>query len=151
LDRLKSLNPRVDIVVSKDTVMEASAEFYNSFDIVCMSGCNPLEMIHVNKICHSGKVKFFAAENIGFHSYIFSDLIEHSFSTEMKRTGYGKEEIVKNTRTDTFESLDVVMKRKFGFASEKSMRKWKRVAHPLYFALLGYSKAKISPLEILSF
>jgi ThiF family len=140
LDRLQALNPRVDIVVSTGTVMETTPDFYKSFDIVCISGANPVEMIHINRICHEGNVKFFAAENLGFQSFIFSDLVEHSFTTEMKRTGSGKEEILKNTRTDKFERLDTVLERKFGFASGKSIRKWKRVAHPLYFALLGKKK-----------
>ena len=137
LKRLQALNPRVEIQVSMTLMADAKPEFYASFDIVCMTNGSPDEMIKVNKICHEKGVKFFAAENLGFHSYIFSDLVVHEFTTEMKRTASGKEEVIKNTRKDSFVPLNLVLERKFEFADKKSVRKWKRVAHPLYFALLG--------------
>ncbi len=100
-----------------------------------MTTGTPDQIMKVNSICRSLSIKFWISQNMGFHSFIFADLIEHEYSTETKRTGEDGEVTVKTNRKDKFISLSTALSRTYGFESSKSVRKWKRKSHPLYFAI----------------
>ena len=74
---------------------------------------------------------------MGFHSFIFADLIEHEYITETKQTGEDGEVTIKTNRIDKFTPLSLAISCKYGFESSKATRKWKRKSHPLYFAFTG--------------
>lgn len=73
------------------------------------------------------------------HSFIFADLQGHEFVTEVKQSGQDGEKSLTTSRKDDYASLQQVMSHKFGFESKASARKWKRKAHPLFFAISGKS------------
>lgn len=82
LTRAKELNPMVDIVVDSDNIEDKSEEFYKSFDIVCVTGCNHDLELKINDICHIYGIKFLSGNVFGFYGYMFSDLGNHTFMTE---------------------------------------------------------------------
>ncbi len=131
------MNPRVEIKVDTKSLDLVDTKFYQSFDMVCMTGCSPLDLVKVNKICHQNDIKFWASQIFGFHSFIFADLVKHDFHTETKKTGSDGDSVIKTERSLQFVDLESIMNHKFGNISEKSPKKWKRMADPLYFGLMG--------------
>ncbi|KAJ3306941.1 SUMO-activating enzyme subunit 1 [Kappamyces sp. JEL0829] len=146
--RLGLLNPRVELAVvevnravlmAQTGIMEQDSGFYHGFDMVVVTAGNPDELLHVNKLCHARGIKFWAAANCGFYSFIFSDLSRHDFVVETKQAG--RDSVSQQERSMQFCDLQACMDGK-GFTTDfvkaegkAMMRKWKRVAHPLYFAV----------------
>lgn len=93
LDRVRKLNPGVEITVDKSRVDSKDAKFFNdNFDIVVVTNYPKETILKVNKMCRDGertdlekKTKFFAGDIFGYFGYSFMDLVEHEFVEEVKQ------------------------------------------------------------------
>jgi len=82
LGRAQELNPMVDIIADSESIDTKSESFFDNFDVVCLTGCNPDLEIKLNGICHRLGIKFLSGNVFGFYGYMFSDLGKHTFMTE---------------------------------------------------------------------
>jgi ubiquitin-like 1-activating enzyme E1 A len=96
--RLGLLNPRVDIASLPDLATGKDAEFFKSFDMILMFKGNLDDLLLVDSICHASQIKFWAASNMGFYSFVFSDLGRHDFTCEVKEMVNGKEKVTIEKR-----------------------------------------------------
>lgn len=85
LDRVRKLNPGVEITVDKSHLDSKDAKFFNdNFDIVVVTNYPKETILKVNKMCREGNTKFFAGNVFGYFGFSFMDLIEHEFVEEVK-------------------------------------------------------------------
>jgi ubiquitin-like 1-activating enzyme E1 A len=91
------LNPRVEVIVDQQNINEKSAEFFETFSVVCLIHseydiivsrytCFVLALIaytflksRVDEIRRNIKKPFYAADAFGWFGYIFCDLTEHAY------------------------------------------------------------------------
>ena len=85
LERLRALNPGVDIKVDKGHLEAKEADFFASnFDVVIVTNHTRDVMVKVNKMTREAGIKFFAGDIFGFFGYCFLDLIKHEYAEEVK-------------------------------------------------------------------
>ncbi|KAJ3308355.1 hypothetical protein HDV04_003915 [Boothiomyces sp. JEL0838] len=137
LPKLQLLNPRVTFTTITDSIDSKNEEFYDGYDIVVLTSGNPAQITKINDICHKKGIKFWAASNMGLHSFIFADLISHDFTTETRVTSMTGETLKKEERTEAFYPISKLRKVSFGQAEleGRAARRWAKQNHPLYFAI----------------
>ncbi|CAG8437180.1 10665_t:CDS:2 [Ambispora gerdemannii] len=101
-DRVRNLNPRVVVTADSDKLAKKPEEFFNQFDVICLTDCDLDTLIHVNEICRKFDKKFYAASAMGLFGYIFCDLNYHAYVIETKEDKSDKEEPdVKRIKRET--------------------------------------------------
>jgi len=112
MSRAKDLNPMVDIVADTQQLHEKSEEFFQGFDVVCLTGENKENQIRVNEICRRLGVKFFSGNVYGYYGYMFADLGKHEFVEEKVKvataTESTSEPAAKKPRTTSNSNTDEV-------------------------------------------
>jgi len=102
LERVRHLNPGVEITVDKSHLDTKDAKFFNdNFDLVVLTNYPKDTIIKVNQMCREGGTKFFAGDVFGYFGYSFMDLIEHKFVEEVAEKK--PEEDSKNTKEENGE------------------------------------------------
>lgn len=85
-DRVRKLNPNVELTVDKSHLDSKDAKFFNdNFDIVVVTNYPKETILKINKMCREGGTKFFAGDIFGYFGYSFMDLVEHEFVEEVKQ------------------------------------------------------------------
>ncbi|KAK2560347.1 SUMO-activating enzyme subunit 1 [Acropora cervicornis] len=70
LQRAQQLNPMVQVTADCGYISDKADSFFKSFDLVVATNCSTDQLIHINEVCHSKGVKFFAADVFGFYGFI---------------------------------------------------------------------------------
>lgn len=127
---VRHLNPRVVVKTDMDDIREKSEEFFENYDLICLTDSDPDTMIHVDRICRKYNKKFYSACTYGFFGYIFSDLNHHDYIQEKKTVVPGKEEpeITRSKKNEEFVSLETALsKNDWDQISVKKLNKISRV------------------------
>lgn len=113
-----------------------SEESLSTFDCVCIISADIVQMIRINNICRARKIGFWGSDTFGLKGYIFCDLGAHDYITEQKLVKKGKpDQIRKDSKTATYSPIEEVIKHNFGAIAET--KRFKRVSHPLFFAIIS--------------
>ncbi|XP_064602598.1 SUMO-activating enzyme subunit 1-like isoform X2 [Liolophura sinensis] len=113
LSRTQQLNPMVTVTADTEILDNKGDDFFSQFDVVCVTCCSQAAMTRISDICHKKKIQFFAGDVYGYFGYMFSDLGEHEYVTEVlkpkpKRSDEGSgEPAAKKTRTEERETIMV--------------------------------------------
>ncbi|XP_013780857.1 SUMO-activating enzyme subunit 1-like [Limulus polyphemus] len=85
LSHTQQLNPRVNVVVDKDSIQDKGEEFFKTFDVVCLTGYYSLDVLFfINNTCRKHNIKFYCGGVWGFFGYVFTDLgKQHTFVEEI--------------------------------------------------------------------
>ncbi|XP_033637310.1 SUMO-activating enzyme subunit 1-like [Asterias rubens] len=78
----QELNPNVCVTAEDADIADKTEEYFQQFDVVCLTCCTYKTLERVNKICHDLGIKFFAGDTFGFYGFMFTDLNEHEFVEE---------------------------------------------------------------------
>ncbi|CAO0795415.1 unnamed protein product [Mucor circinelloides] len=81
---IRNLNPRVEVIVDQQDIREKSAEYFESFSVVCLIHSEYDIISKVDEIRRNVKKPFYAADAFGWFGYIFCDLTEHAYIQEKK-------------------------------------------------------------------
>jgi len=88
LERVRALNPGVEIKIDKSHLDTKDAKFFtDNFDLVVTTNYPKDTIVKVNQMCREGGTKFFAGDVFGFFGYSFMDLVKHEFVEEKKVEG----------------------------------------------------------------
>ncbi|KAI9025585.1 hypothetical protein DFJ74DRAFT_705073 [Hyaloraphidium curvatum] len=138
-ERVSALNPRVKIEAVTEPISKLGDEFFDSFSVVCATGLDMETLKRVNKICRDKGIKFYAADQLGFHGYYFCDLIEHQYTRENKELAYGTEIVTKETISESYVPLQDALEASFEGLADRNDRKFGKLrfaASPLFFAIM---------------
>ena len=80
-ENVSELNPMMRVVVDDSNPQEKPLEFFEPFDVICLTDSNKTMIKKLDEFCRSHKKPFFAAGSLGLFSYIFTDHNEHQFLT----------------------------------------------------------------------
>lgn len=95
LERVRHLNPNVELKVDTSHLDTKDAKFFNeNFDLVVVTNYPKDTIVKVNKMCREGGTKFFAGDVFGYFGYSFMDLAEpeHEFVEEVKQVAKKEDE-----------------------------------------------------------
>ncbi|RHZ63702.1 hypothetical protein Glove_328g27 [Diversispora epigaea] len=84
VNRVQQLNPRVKVTSDSSNLNTKPEEFFQSFDLVCLTDGDPDTMLRIDEICRKFNKKFYAASTYGYYGYIFCDLKQHEYILERK-------------------------------------------------------------------
>ncbi|QSL65805.1 hypothetical protein MERGE_000083 [Pneumocystis wakefieldiae] len=108
---LKKLNPSAKLVANTADIYEVPDDYFSSFDVVISCELDLDSMIRLNTICRRHGIAFYSCAMYGFYGYIFSDLIEHTYS--VYAPGRPKKS-VEIQSTEYYCPLSEVIHHKFG-------------------------------------
>lgn len=124
--RIKSLNPRVDVIGLTETVDLKICEdgFLASFDIVCLTDSSSPVIERVNTICRLAQKPFFAAASFGINGYIFADLLDHTYLHERETTlDNGEIKKTSEKRMQSFLPFAAALKSPLNHVSARRLQK----------------------------
>ncbi|KAI9491685.1 hypothetical protein BDB00DRAFT_874065 [Zychaea mexicana] len=87
---IQQLNPRVNVVVDQDDIVNKPDDFFNNFDIVCLFHKEIGILERVNTLRRKVGKPFYTADAFGWFGYIFCDLVKHTYIEERKSESRGK-------------------------------------------------------------
>jgi hypothetical protein len=127
----------VNLVANKNPLEQLEIETLKTFDIMIMIGCNPIQLKEWNIHCRKAGVLFFAADQFGFHSYLFSDLQSYKFINERKRQGVQGESVTREERIFEYPTLESTWNHEFNMpdSTAKGAKRWFKSVHSLFFAM----------------
>ncbi|ORZ16820.1 hypothetical protein BCR41DRAFT_380919 [Lobosporangium transversale] len=134
-ERARLLNPRVKVIVDQDDIAQKADNFFTEFNIVCLTGCSPKQMIHIDHVCRKSNIGLYIADVHGFFGYIFCDLTHHEYCEESQEPASEKRkeaETVISKRSQDYDSLLDTMEASWGNPKPKALR---RKVSPLLFAI----------------
>ena len=86
LDRVRQLNPGVEVKVDTSNLDSKDASFFTeNFDLVVVTNFPKEIVVKINNMCRKGGIKFFAGDVFGFFGYSFMDLVNHEYVEEVKQ------------------------------------------------------------------
>lgn len=83
-DKIKELNPRVELIINTNSLKDQTTDFYEKFDLIVATETTKLETVKLNQISRSLKIPFYNTGLHGLYGYIFVDLISFVATTESK-------------------------------------------------------------------
>ena len=87
VDRVRQLNPGVEVKVDTSNLESKDASFFTeNFDLVVVTNFPKETIVKINQMCRNGGVKFFAGDIFGYFGYSFMDLVNHEYVEEVKQT-----------------------------------------------------------------
>ncbi|KAF8940471.1 hypothetical protein EDD21DRAFT_333904 [Dissophora ornata] len=134
-EKARHLNPRVKVIVDQDDIAQKPDSFFTKFNVVCLTGCSPDQMIRIDNACRETKTGLYAAGVHGFFGYIFCDLTRHDYREEAQEpvTEKGKEpETTITHRSQTYDSLSSTLESSWAYPKPRVLR---RKVSPLFFAI----------------
>ncbi|KAG2227821.1 hypothetical protein INT45_002059 [Circinella minor] len=81
---IQLLNPRVNVIVDQDNIVDKTDDYFTQFDIVCLFNKEANILQRVNNIRRNMNKPFYAANTFGWFGYIFCDLVKHDYIEERK-------------------------------------------------------------------
>ncbi|KAF9966837.1 hypothetical protein BGZ70_001058 [Mortierella alpina] len=78
-EKARHLNPRVKVIVDQDDIAKKTDSYFTQFNIVCLTGVNPDQLLRIDNACRGSKTGLYAARTHGFFGYIFCDLTHHEY------------------------------------------------------------------------
>ncbi|KAI7866459.1 hypothetical protein BDF14DRAFT_1813513 [Spinellus fusiger] len=124
---VKALNPRVDVVVDKDSIASKDDSYFEFFDIVCVLGAEYSVLSRINNVRRDVGKPFYAADTFGWIGYFFCDLTQHTFVEEKKILPHGKSTqeptIVRTTCVENYVSLEESLKKDWSGMTPKALKK----------------------------
>jgi ubiquitin-like 1-activating enzyme E1 A len=109
--QIRKLNPRVEVIVDTDNVMNKTPSFYGGFDIVIATDLDPETLNFINTATRINHKPFYAAGVHGFYGFIFSDLIQHEYVVEREKSN---RPTLLQAETQTRSVVDVKTKKENG-------------------------------------
>ena len=138
-EKAQKLNPRVAIRTDCENVAQKDDSFFSSFEVIVICGYGYEELIRINKACRQANRPFYAAGIPGLSGYIFTDLIEHDYTTEKEETLVSGEKVKKNVpHKEQYLSLEEVLKHNYGETLRPKLKKKVSKLLPLSVALLKH-------------
>ncbi|KAI8928835.1 hypothetical protein BC831DRAFT_446751 [Entophlyctis helioformis] len=144
--RVQQLNPRVKVVACTRPIDQLEDGFFDDFDLVCVISTNPSVLTKINSIARAKSLSFWGAAIMGMYGYIFSD---HGPEYRYMTTHHAAAPTATAAATATAAKTDAASRVEQSlsycsfadavthatFGATKMDRRFKRKAHPLYFAL----------------
>jgi hypothetical protein len=129
----------VELQAVRKSIAVLSDDELKRFDVLVLIGVNPVDLIAINNKARKYGILFFATEQFGYQSFLFSDLLTHRFVDERKKQGLSGETVSKRERVFEYPSLEACLSHKFGMPDStiKGGRRWLKSVHPQYFAVAG--------------
>ncbi|KAF9938921.1 SUMO-activating enzyme subunit 1 [Modicella reniformis] len=134
-EKARHLNPRVKVIVDQEDIVQKPNSYFTQFNVVCLTGCSPEQMIRIDNACREAQTGLYVAGVHGFFGYIFCDLNQHDYREETQETSTerGKEPETKITRrSQSYDSLATTLESTWGHPKPKLL---KRKVSPLLFAI----------------
>ncbi|KAL5033448.1 hypothetical protein BDV3_000431 [Batrachochytrium dendrobatidis] len=131
LPRIQELNPRVRVNAVSDDINGLPDTFFTNYDIVCAIGQNPDIVAKINTIVRVKNILFWSASIFGTFGYMFSDLQDYRYSAISKSAD--SKEPQHTPAQLLFCSFEQMLSTTFNHP--KIDKRWRRRAHPLYFAI----------------
>jgi len=104
LANIATLNPAAHLVAIEGTPASKSDDFFKQFSVICATGCDLVDLYHLNKTCRENSNFFFAADTFGQMGYFFSDLKTYSYLKKVE----GEADEVVTTNFTSFEDAMAV-------------------------------------------
>lgn len=86
MQRVRQMNPRVNLNVDTSAIQNKSPQYCAEFDLVIATDLDFDTLSTINAACRIQRRPFYAAGTHGFYGYIFSDLIQHEFVIEREKS-----------------------------------------------------------------
>ncbi|KAG0319390.1 SUMO-activating enzyme subunit 1 [Dissophora globulifera] len=134
-EKARHLNPRVKVVVDQEDIAQKPDAFFAQFNVVCLTGCSPDQMIRIDHACRETKTGLYIAGVHGFFGFIFCDLTHHDYREEAQEpaTERGKEpETTITQRSQSYDSLASTLEATWAYPKPRALR---RKVSPLFFAI----------------
>ncbi|KAG0203268.1 SUMO-activating enzyme subunit 1 [Mortierella sp. GBA30] len=134
-EKARHLNPRVKVIVDQEDITQKADSYFTQFNIVCLIGATPDQLIRIDNVCRTAGTGLYAAGTHGFFGYIFCDLKRHEYREESHEPARekGKEsETIISHKSQDYESLSNTMDTCWGNPKPKVL---KRSVSPLFFAI----------------
>lgn len=125
--RLQNLNPSVLVLTETNPTTAYPKSFFLSFEIVCVFSSDYETISLLNGYCHEIGNMFFASDTMGLKGFIFSDLADYVYQSVKDSSRQGI----------SFKSFEHALETKWNSLTLTNLKKFKRRAHPLFFALLS--------------
>lgn len=81
-DKIKELNPRVELIVECEPVESKKLDFFSKFDLIVATEVDYKHIVELNLITRSLNIPFYSAGLHGLYGYIFVDLIQYIATVE---------------------------------------------------------------------
>jgi len=81
--RAQELNPNVKVNVDQEDIEQKTRDFFDQYQVVCLTRCQHQTRIYVDNICREKGIKFFCGDVYGFFGYFFADLGVHEYAVEL--------------------------------------------------------------------
>ncbi|KAG0098110.1 SUMO-activating enzyme subunit 1, partial [Podila epicladia] len=125
-ENTRLLNPRVKVFVDQEDITTKPDSFFTTFDIVCLTGCSPDQMIRIDNACRGTKTGVYAAGAHGFFGYIFCDLTQHDYREEshgssVTKNGQEPETMIVE-KIQSYSSLSDTLQATWGFPKPRALR-----------------------------
>ncbi|KAF9191766.1 SUMO-activating enzyme subunit 1 [Haplosporangium sp. Z 767] len=130
-EKARNLNPRVKVIVDQEDITQKPDSYFTQFNVVCLTGCSPDQMIRVDNACRNTKTGFYAAGVHGFFGYMFCDLTHHEYREEIQEPATEKGKTTITHRSQDYDSLACTLQTYWGYPKPRALR---RKASPLFFA-----------------
>ncbi|KAH9252377.1 hypothetical protein BASA81_009662 [Batrachochytrium salamandrivorans] len=131
LPRVQQLNPRVEVKTETRPLETLPESFLANFDIISVIGASPNTIDKLNSIARANNIAFWSASVFGTCGYVFSDLQEHNYTVLSHIQGQKElQHIPSSLSFCSFKDMLATV-----FNNPKIDKRWKRKAHPLYFAI----------------
>ncbi|KAF9124780.1 SUMO-activating enzyme subunit 1 [Mortierella sp. 14UC] len=134
-EKARLLNPRVKVIVDQEDIAQKPDTYFTQFNIVCLTGCSPEQLIRIDNACRKSKTGLYAAGVHGFFGYMFCDLTHHDYREEVQEASVDKSkepETVISHRSQDYDSLASTLETCWGYPKPKAL---KRKVSPLFFAI----------------
>lgn len=118
--QIRKLNPRVEVIVDTENVVNKIPAFYGSFDIIIATELHPDTLNIINLSTRMYEKPFYAAGVHGFYGFIFSDLYEHEYVVEREKSN---RPTLLQAETRTRSVVDVKTKKENGKTIELVTKK----------------------------
>ena len=79
IERLKAMNPLVNIHVVSDLVLSDPAADLKQYDLICAIGLAHQQSVQLNARTRLAQVPLIVAQVMGRYGYSFSDLLTHQY------------------------------------------------------------------------
>ncbi|BFZ61139.1 E1 ubiquitin-activating protein aos1 [Saitoella coloradoensis] len=143
VERVKRLNPRVEVVVDTGLVGERDEDFFGGFDMVVATELGFDELVKINQHCRNTNTPFYAAATHGLYGYIFADLGLHTYALsspdpKAKVVPGQTPPMITTQHTKSWDPLSTVLSEERKEAFGKGMRpKFRKRVSPVLPALLA--------------
>ncbi|KAG2186389.1 hypothetical protein INT43_002827 [Umbelopsis isabellina] len=137
--QIQALNPRVTLKVDTENIEKKDDQFFEQFNIVCVTNASQSILIRLDGICRNQNIPFYAADTFGMFGYFFCDLHSHQYLQIRKEEPTAKNEAPKEISEPRIEEYcTLVQSLERNWSDIKKSQLKKRVSRTYPMALLRY-------------